>query len=51
MKGFDFRTALSKIAPEYVIEEDNTGQIVIYTGLYEDGNDNYLPYGFTREEQ
>lgn len=44
MKGHDFRTALAKIAPEYVVEQDNTGQVVIYTGLYNDGNDNYLPY-------
>jgi hypothetical protein len=44
MKGYDFRTALAKIAPDYQIEEDNDGQIVIYTNLTDDGNDNYVEF-------
>ena len=50
MKGYDFRTALAKIAPDYQIEEDNDGQIVIYTNLQDDGNDNYIPYEYVDVE-
>lgn len=49
MNGYKFRTALAKIAPEYQIEEDNDGQIVIYTNLMDDGKDNYVP--FEEEEE
>jgi len=44
MIGFDFRTELAKICPDYQIEEDNDGQIVIYTNLRDDGNDNYVSF-------
>jgi len=44
MKGYDFRTLLATICPEYQIEEDNDGQIVIYTNLMDDGNDNYVEF-------
>ena len=44
MKGFDFRTAIAKVCPDYQIEEDNDGQIVIYTNMKDDGNDNYVPF-------
>lgn len=44
MNGYKWRTALAKIAPDYQIEEDNYGQIVIYTNLKDDGNDNYIPF-------
>lgn len=42
--GFRFRTKLAAFCPSYQIEEDNDGQIVIYTGLHDDGNDNYVPF-------
>jgi hypothetical protein len=44
MKGYKFRTALAKIAPDYQIDEDNDGQLIIYTNLQDDGNDNYVPF-------
>jgi hypothetical protein len=42
MKGYDFRTNLAKICPNYSIETDNDGQIIIYTNLKDDGKDNYI---------
>jgi hypothetical protein len=42
MKGYDFRTALAKIAPDYSIDEDNYGQIIIYTNLKEVDDDVYV---------
>jgi hypothetical protein len=50
MNGYKFRTALAKIAPDYQIEEDNDGQIVIYTNLQDDGSDNYIPYEYVDVE-
>ncbi len=44
MNGYKFRTALAKIAPEYQIDEDNDGQIVIYTNLRDNGNDEYVEF-------
>jgi hypothetical protein len=44
MKGNKFRTELAKICPNYQIEEDDDGQIVIYTNLKDNGNDNYVPF-------
>lgn len=41
MNGYTFRTELAKLAPDYVIETDNDGQIVIYTGLT-DVSGNYI---------
>lgn len=41
MKGYDFRTALAKIAPNYSIDKDNEGQLIIYTGMIETANDTY----------
>ena len=42
MTGFVFRTLLALIAPNYSIDKDNEGQIIIYTGLHEDDDDNYI---------
>lgn len=44
MNGYEFRTALAKIAPDYQIDEDNDGQIVIYTNLTDNGKDEYVPF-------
>lgn len=44
MKGFEFRTHIAEVCPDYQVEEDNDGQIVIYTGLMDDGKDNYVPF-------
>jgi hypothetical protein len=41
MNGYDFRTILATIAPDYAIDKDNYGQIVIYTNLREVGDDQY----------
>ena len=49
MKGYKFRTALAKIAPYYQIDEDNDGQIIIYTNLKDDGNDNYVEFDLDEE--
>lgn len=42
--GFRFRTKLSALCPTYQIEQDDDGQIVVHTGLRDDGNDNYVPF-------
>ena len=42
MKGYLFRTILAGICPDYAIDKDNDGQIIIYTNLKDDGNDNYI---------
>jgi len=48
--GYDFRTALAKICPDYAIDKDNFGQIIIYTDMMEDSNDNYIPWVSEEEE-
>ena len=42
MNGYDFRTKLAEIAPDYGIDVDNYGQIIIYTNLMEIDNDEYV---------
>ena len=49
MKGYDFRTVLALICPNYDIQQDNDGQLVIYTGLMETEDDVYVP--LTQEEE
>jgi hypothetical protein len=44
MKGYDFRTALAQICPDYAIDKDNYGQLVIYTNLMEVGDDEYVEW-------
>lgn len=44
MKGYDFRTALAKFCPDYLLGVDEDNQIIIYTNLKDDGNDNYVPF-------
>ena len=41
MNGYDFRTELAKLIPNYYLDVDNEGQIIIYTNLTETDNDNY----------
>lgn len=48
VNGYEFRTALAKIAPDYALDVDNYGQIVIYTNLKEIDNDQYVKW--TEEE-
>jgi len=45
MDGNKLRTELAKLMPNYSIDEDNDGQIVIYTNLTEDNNGNYEEMG------
>jgi len=40
--GYRFRTKIAALCPNYLIDEDDDGQIVIYTGLRDDGDDNYV---------
>ena len=42
MNGYKLRTALEKLMPNYSIDEDNEGQIIIYTNLTEGKNDTYV---------
>jgi len=42
MNGYEFRTALAQICPDYAIDKDNYGQLVIYTNLMEVGDDEYV---------
>jgi hypothetical protein len=44
MNGYEFRTALAQIAPNYQIDEDNDGQIIIYTNMKEIENDEYVEF-------
>jgi len=37
-----FRTKLAAFCPHYLIDEDDDGQIIINTGLRDDGDDNYV---------
>jgi hypothetical protein len=41
MNGYNFRTELAKLIPNYSLDVDNEGQIIIYTNLTETDNDNY----------
>jgi len=40
--GYDFRTAIAAVAPNYSIDKDNYGQIVIYTNKKEIDDDIYV---------
>jgi hypothetical protein len=42
MNGYDFRTALALICPDYDIQQDNYGQLIIYTGMKEVDEDTYV---------
>jgi hypothetical protein len=50
MNGYKLRTALEKLMPNYSMDEDNDGQIIIYTNLVEADNDTYEEMGDTDEE-
>jgi hypothetical protein len=41
MNGYEFRTELAKLMPNYSLDVDSDGQIIIYTNLTETDNDNY----------
>ena len=49
MNGYDFRTKLAEICPDYAIDEDNYGQLIIYTNLMEIDNDEYVNWIDTSE--
>jgi hypothetical protein len=51
MNGYEFRTALAKIAPDYAIDKDNYGQIIIYTNLMEIDNDEYVTWVSDEENE
>ena len=40
--GYKFRTQLEKLIPNYGMDTDNDGQIIIYTNLTETSNDDYV---------
>ena len=42
MNGYDFRTELAKLIPNYSLDVDNEGQVIIYTNLKENDNDEYI---------
>lgn len=39
--GYEFRTALAKVCPNYSLGKDNDGQLIIYTNMVEGENDTY----------
>jgi hypothetical protein len=39
--GYTLRTELAKLMPNYSLDEDNDGQIIIYTNLTQTKNDKY----------
>jgi hypothetical protein len=51
MNGFKFRTKLAQIAPDYAIDKDNYGQIIIYTNLMEIDNDEYVTWTDKEENE
>ena len=44
MNGYDFRTVIATVAPNYAIDKDNDGQIIIYTNMREVGEDEYVEW-------
>jgi hypothetical protein len=44
MDGYIFRSLLAMIAPDYAIDVDNSGQLIIYTNLMEIDDDKYIPW-------
>ena len=42
-QGYKTRTKLAKLFPDYAIDEDNEGGIIIYTGMKETDDDRYIP--------
>ena len=50
INGYEFRTALVQICPDYDIQALDDGQIVIYTNLVDDGNDNYVRFQYQDQE-
>jgi len=44
IKGDEFRNALVQICPDYDIQALDDGQLVIYTNLQDDGDDNYIRF-------
>jgi hypothetical protein len=50
MNGYDWRTKLAEICPDYAIDKDNYGQLIIYTNLMEIDNDEYVNWVDTSEE-
>lgn len=39
--GYKFRTELAKLIPDYSLDVDNDGQVIIYTNMKETTYDNY----------
>jgi hypothetical protein len=44
MDGYIFRSLLAMIAPDYAIDVDNNGQLIIYTNLMEINDDKYIQW-------
>jgi hypothetical protein len=44
MDGYIFRSLLAIIAPDYAIDVDNSGQLIIYTNLMETDDDHYIKW-------
>ena len=49
MNAYKFRSALAKICPDYQIEEDDDGQIIIYTNLRDNDKGSYVPFVLEEE--
>jgi hypothetical protein len=45
INGYNFRTELAKLIPNYELGEDNDGQIIIYTNLTVGEGDTYKEMG------
>ena len=50
MNGYEWRTKLAEICPDYAIDEDNYGQLIIYTNMMEIDNDEYVAWVDETEE-
>ena len=47
--GYLFRSVLAFICPDYAIDQDNDGQLIIYTNLREIDDDIYVEWVDTNE--
>jgi hypothetical protein len=48
--GYLFRSVLAAICPDYAVDQDNYGQIVIYTNLREIDGDIYVEWTEATDE-
>ena len=51
MNGMEFRELIRTAAPNYAVDYDNYGQVIIYTHLKEIDNDEYVTWTDKEENE